>query len=77
MLVHLFGATSSPSCANFALQQTAEDNRDDFDPATLKTVRRNFYVDDCLKSVESDYQAINLQGELRQLLSRGGFRLTK
>ena len=77
MLVHLFGATSSPSCANFALQQTTEDNRDDFDPATVKTVKRNFYVDDCLKSVESDYQAINLQGELRQLLSRGGFRLTK
>ena len=26
VLVHLFGATSSPSCANFALRQTADDN---------------------------------------------------
>ena len=31
MLVHLFGATSSPSCANFALQETADDNSSDFD----------------------------------------------
>ena len=77
MLVRLFSDTSSPSCANFALRQSAEDNRDDFDSATVKKVRRNFYVDDCLNSVESDHQAINLQGGLRQLLSRGGFRLTK
>lgn len=28
MLVHLFGAVSSPSCANYALKKTAEDNED-------------------------------------------------
>ena len=27
MLVHLFGAVSSPSCASFALRRTAEDNQ--------------------------------------------------
>ena len=26
MLVHLFGGVSSPSCANYALQKTADDN---------------------------------------------------
>lgn len=31
MIVHLFGATSSPSCASYALRQCAEDNRDLFD----------------------------------------------
>ena len=77
MLVHLFGAASSPSCANFALRQTAEDNKENFDPVTVETVKRNFYVDDCLKSVESEEQAIQLQSELRQLPARGGFRLTK
>ena len=30
MLVHLFGATSSPSCANFGLRHTADDNQDVF-----------------------------------------------
>ena len=76
MLVHLFGATSSPSCASFALIQT-EDNKNDFDLVTVEIVQRNFYVDDCLKSVETEKEANELQEELRRLLSRGGFHLTK
>ena len=68
MLVHLFGATSSPSCASFALRQTTEDNKNDFDPVTVETVRRNFYVEDCLKLVETEDKANNLQEELRRLL---------
>ena len=52
MLVHLFGATSSPSCANFSLRKTAEDNAEDFSAEAVNTVNRNFYVDDLLKSVK-------------------------
>ena len=77
MRVHLFGGASSPSCANFALKKTAEDNKADFDPQTISTVKRNFYVDDCLKSVGSDDDAIRLARQLRELLARGGFKLTK
>ena len=77
MRVHLFGGASSPSCANFALKRTAEDNKEDFDPQTIETVKRNFYVDDCLKSVGSDVNAIRLARQLRELLARGGFKLTK
>lgn len=43
----------------------------------MRTVRRNFYVDDCLKSIKSETKAISLVSELRALLSKGGFRLTK
>ena len=77
MLVHLFGGVSSPSCAGYALQRTVEDNAEHFDEDTVQTVRRNFYVDDCLKSVESDQRASRLVDQLRQLLAKGGFRLTK
>ena len=77
MAVHLFGGVSSPSCANFALKKTAEDNKTSFDPETVRTVKRNFYVDDCLKSVTSDESAIFLVDNLTELLRRGGFRLTK
>ena len=77
MLVHLFGGASSPSCSNFALRQTAEDNKNDFNAETVRTVKENFYVDDCLKSVNTVPAAINLAGELREILARGGFRLTK
>ena len=38
MTVHLFGGTSSPSCANFALRKTADDNEGDFDPETIQTI---------------------------------------
>lgn len=77
MEVHLFGATSSPSCSSFALRKTAEDNKGEFSEEIVKTVRRNFYVDDCLKSVKSAENAIEVVYQLREMLSKGGFRLTK
>ena len=77
MMVHLFGGTSSPSCASFALRRTAEDNERNYDGETIQTIRRNFYVDDCLKSVRSESEAVRLADQLRQCLAKGGFRLTK
>ncbi|XP_068726426.1 uncharacterized protein [Montipora capricornis] len=77
MTVHLFGAVSSPSCANFVLRKTAEENFQRFDFEVMNTVRRNVYVDDCLKSVPSESEAIRLAADLRRLLERGGFNLTK
>jgi hypothetical protein len=77
MAVHLFGATSSPSCASFSLRKTANDNKEDFDIETVNTVLRNFYVDDCLKSVETDEKGARLVQQLCELLAKGGFRLTK
>ena len=77
MLVHLFSGASSPSCANYALKKTADHNREDFDAATVETVNRNFYVDDCLCSDATDTQAVCLAGKICELLSKGGFRLTK
>ena len=77
MTVHLFGAASSPSCANFALKQVAEDHKTDFDLETIQTVKRNFYVDDCLKSADTNERAIRLASQLRNLLAKAGFKLTK
>ena len=77
MLVHLFGAISSPACANFALRKTAEDNKGSFSLEVTHTVKRNFYVDDCLKSLPAEPSAIAHVNSLRSLLSRGGFRLIK
>ena len=77
MNVHLFGGTWSPSCCSYALRRVATDNQEDFMTETVNTVTRNFYVDDCLKSVKDETEAVLLIDELRKLLSRGGFRLTK
>ena len=77
MTVHLFGAVSSPSCASFALKQTAKDNYEKYSDDVISTVNNNFYVDDCLKSVDSVEQAICLYRDLKELCARGGFGLTK
>ncbi|XP_028417119.1 uncharacterized protein LOC114541385 [Dendronephthya gigantea] len=77
MRVHLFGGASSPSCANFALKKTAKDNETSFNAEVIETVEKNFYVDDCLKSVREEEEAVNLAKKLRELLARGGFKLTK
>ena len=77
MLVHIFGAKSSPCCAVMALNKTAQDNEDNYPQEVVQTVRRNFYVDDVLKSVPRTQQAARLTSDLTKLLKEGGFRLTK
>ena len=75
--MHSFGATSSLSCASFCLKKTALDNLDVFEEETINTVSWNHYVEYCFKSVPMTDKVARLSGQLRELLSRGGFRLTK
>jgi len=77
MTVHLFGAASSPSCCNFALKQTAEDTEHQSGLLVAETIRRNFYVDDCLRSVKDEQTAIELIQGLCQACAHGGFNLNK
>lgn len=77
LTVHLFGATSSPSCANYALRKTASDNEQRFSKNAIDTLKNNFYVDDMLKSVATSTDAIKLQQEVTTLCKRGGFKLKK
>ena len=51
MLVHIFGAKSSPSVAGYALRKTAKDNEKDFSQEAVDAVLKDFYVDDLLKSL--------------------------
>ena len=79
MLVMIFGAASSPCMANYVLRKTALDNRQDvaFSVDTIKSVEKNFYMDDLLKSVCDETTAVRMFREMTSLLARGGFRLTK
>ncbi len=65
-MVHLFGATSSPSCASYALRKTAEDRKYVASQKAVETVLYNFYVDDCLRSVCMEKEAIDLVKGLRE-----------
>jgi len=77
MKVHLFGATSSPSCAAFCLRRVAKDFAAEFEPVIASTVEHSFYVDDLLASVPDVENAKILINALCSILSKAGFRLTK
>ena len=77
MTVHLFGATSSPSCASFCLKQVSKICYDECSARTREIINKAFYVDDCLTSVPSHEETVEVIAELRRVLSRCGFNLTK
>jgi len=49
----------------------------DFPEETIQAVLRNSYADDCLRSVGTTEEAINIVHSLCKLLALVGFRLTK
>ena len=77
MNIHLFGSASSPSCVNFALKKMAKDSALHFNDQAIETVLCNYCVDDCLKSVREEDEAINPANNLCELLALGGFKFTK
>ncbi|XP_038069094.1 uncharacterized protein LOC119738319 [Patiria miniata] len=77
MCVHLFGAVSSPGCANFGLKSIAEDYWSECGEQAAQFVQRDFYVDDGLKSVCCSSEAISLINQTKDLCSRGGLHLHK
>ena len=77
MTVHLFGARSSPACANFALRQIAKDHKSDYNQTVYDFISKDFYVDDGLHSSESVKEAIDLAQLARQVCASGKVRLHK
>lgn len=74
--VNLFDATSSPSCANFALRKCA-DNKRQFSYEVADELLYCFDVDDSLLSVTREEEAIRLSYDLISICSNGGFKFTK
>jgi hypothetical protein len=67
---------SAPACANFALTCTADDNESEYGVTVAETLRKNFYVNDVLKSTPED-EAIDLSKKVKEVCAKGGFNLTK
>ncbi|XP_053186963.1 uncharacterized protein LOC128370707 [Scomber japonicus] len=76
MAVHLFGAASSPGCANFGLKYLAQQHKSEY-PVASSFVENGFYVDDGLVSVPTIKEASDLINEAQDLCRRGGLRLHK
>lgn len=77
MKVHLFGAVSSPGCANFGLRRAADDGEEEFGLSAADFVRDSFYVDDGLFSSPTQDGAIELIQNTTALCKNFGLRLYK
>ena len=67
---HIFGDKSSPTCVNYALQQVGRG-------MVARLNNRYFYMDDFVKSVASEEEAVEVYKCLQKSLADGGFQLTK
>ena len=74
MLVMTFGASCSPSCAQYVKNLNADRFKENFPEAT-DVIQNNHYVDDWLQSVDSVEQAIQLAEKVKYVHSQGGFEI--
>ena len=77
MGVHVFGSASSLSCCNYVLKWTACDNETKYIPDVANTLKKNFYVDDLLKSLKDIEAAARLVHDVINMCADGGICLTK
>ena len=75
MKVHLFGASSSPGCANFGLRRAADDGEEEFGTDAAAFIRKDVYVDDGLKFVSTVPEAIQLIKASQAICSKACLRL--
>ncbi|XP_070196539.1 uncharacterized protein [Littorina saxatilis] len=76
MRVHLFGAASSPGCANFGLKTLAKDNQS-ISPEAADFIQNDFYVDDGLSSRPDRSTAVELLQGAVEICVKGNLRLHK
>ena len=74
MIRMTFGATCSPSTAQFVKNFNAEQNRDQF-PEAYDTIVNRTYVDDSLDSYKTEKEAIEVTKQVIEVHKRGGFHI--
>nr|XP_041632380.1 uncharacterized protein LOC121502738 [Drosophila kikkawai] len=74
MQVMTFGASCSPSLANFVLRRNAEQFGEKH-PSAIKAFFRNTFVADWLESVDTEDQMIELATNVKDIHTKGGFEM--
>ncbi|XP_064478526.1 uncharacterized protein LOC135391887 [Ornithodoros turicata] len=77
MCVHAFGNTCSPAIATYGLRRTAQEGEQDFGADVRHFIERDFYVDDGLKSLPTEEEAIDLLKRTQHMLKGANLRLHK
>lgn len=69
-----FGATCSPSCAQFVKNLNAEEFATEC-PEAKYAIQQNHYVDDWLQSFDDKDEALRVAQQVKDVHSRGGFEI--
>ena len=69
MKVHIFGNSPSPAVAIYGLRRAAQKAEEKYGADVRLFVEKDFYVDDCLKSMPSDETAISLLKRTQEMFS--------
>ncbi|XP_037528681.1 uncharacterized protein LOC119405929 [Rhipicephalus sanguineus] len=77
MKVHVFGNSPSPAVATYGLRRTAQEAAQQFGEDAKRFVERDFYVDDALKSLPCEEDAISLLQRTQEMLATSNIRLHK
>ncbi|XP_053699089.1 uncharacterized protein LOC128746063 [Sabethes cyaneus] len=72
--VMTFGATCSPSCAQYVKNYNAQRFQEQF-PRAVEAIVNEQYVDDMLSSVETEEEAIQLAKDVRHVHAEAGFEI--
>ena len=75
MCAHVFDATSSARCSNYALRRTVVENEAVFGQAAANALHYNFYVDDLLKSIKDLDSSKQLVRDAINMCKSGSFHL--
>lgn len=73
MLVHIFGWKDSPYCANYTVRRTASDRGRKFAGTVADSVKKSFYINDLVKSAETEKQEVSVLQPLIELMQTDGF----
>ena len=68
MTVHIFDKEDSPCVANYGLKKCAMDQSNSFDVKTIECVEKAFYMNNFLKSNDSEKYLLTLSKELTEML---------
>ncbi|XP_064470080.1 uncharacterized protein LOC135384826 [Ornithodoros turicata] len=77
MRVHVFGNSPSPAVATYGLRRTALEGETEYGNDARRFVERDFYVDDGLKSLPTEKEAIELLRRTKAMLATANLRLHK
>ena len=77
MTVHVFGNKPSPAVAISGLRKTGEEGEAEFGTDVRELIERNFYMDDLLKSLPTEEEAVDVLKRTRDLLLTANIRLHK